>query len=69
MTIRLSQNRKILAGSSISLIACLFMLAVYGTHDHVPLPIVVVYLLALVVGSSLLTWVVSRKRIKGNIAC
>jgi hypothetical protein len=56
MNIKLSQNRNIIAGSSIWLTACVFMLAVYATHDRVPLLIGMVYLFAIVVGGGLLTW-------------
>jgi len=56
MNIGLSQNRNVLAGSSIWLSSCIFMLAVYATHEHMSLPIMVVYLLALVSGGGFLTW-------------
>jgi hypothetical protein len=63
---RLSRNPKILVGSSIILTACAFMVAVYGTHFHVPLPIVVVYALSLIIGGSLQTWGLLEEKKRNN---
>jgi hypothetical protein len=45
-----TRNRKIIAGTSIILTDAAFMLTVYGTHYHVPFPIVAVHLTALLIG-------------------
>jgi len=63
---RLTRNPKILIGSSIILTACAFMFAVYGTHFHVPLPIVVVYGSSLIIGGGLQTWGLMEEKRRTN---
>jgi hypothetical protein len=60
MPVQLTQNRKMLSGSSIILTSDAFMLAVYGTLVRIPGAIVTVHLIALAVGTRLL-WAGSRE--------
>jgi hypothetical protein len=58
---QLTQNRKTIAGASIILTAGAFMLAEYGSVFHVPLPVLVVHLLALSTGGGLMCWGTSEE--------
>jgi hypothetical protein len=51
---RLTRNPKILAGASILITSSSFMLAADASLHQIPLPILIVQLAALIVGSSLL---------------
>jgi hypothetical protein len=63
---KLTRNPKILVGSAIIFTACAFMFAVYGTHSHVPLPIVVVYGFSLNIGGTLQTWGLVEDKKRNN---
>ncbi len=54
--ISLTRSRKSIAGLSMIVTASAFMVAAYGTVDRVPLPILVVYLTAIIIGGALLTF-------------